>query len=99
MIEVEPVKRLTPNGISWTEGAVKRHRWVHKLLLVVKREKNRNRLSQCAEVDVKMFRMWMKESHHQGMEENRIRESDSMRMEEIFAVWIPMTPDELEWIE
>lgn len=49
--------------------------------------------------DMKMLRMWMRESYHEGMHTNRIWESDVMRMKETPTAVFHLTPDELDVIE
>ena len=48
--------------------------------------------------DLKNLRMWMKESYHDGLHENRIWEGEAMRMKELPATIFHLTPDELEKI-
>lgn len=49
--------------------------------------------------DMKMLRMWMKESCHLGLHENRIWETDVMKMKEVQAVVFHLTPEELDKLE
>lgn len=73
-------------------------RWRADGVMIGRRQHRQPVSSNVVRGDLKILRMWMKESYHQGLHENRIWEGEAMRMKELPATIFHLTPDELEKI-
>ena len=73
-------------------------RWRADGVMIGRRQHRQPVSSNVVRGDLKILRMWMKESYHDGLHENRIWEGDAMRMKELPATIFHLTPDELEQI-
>ena len=73
-------------------------RWRADGVMIGRRVRRQPVSSNVVRSDLKTLRMWMKESYHDGLHENRIWEGEAMRMKELPATIFHLTPDELEQI-